>query len=287
MRSTHTSTDTGGLCKSAPYTNEVLTGGWFYRARVAVLSLTLAVVCLWACQDVRARRARNEWHAPVHVGLVIVQRGAVDAHALALLRARTSELERRLASEFQRYRASPGVAMIQFAWYGPVAVSELPPDEADEGFWAKIRQNYRLWRYTRAIDAAAKVPAHELDSRIYVVVEPGQLTRSSLVEGFGEPRGRIGVARVELSVETVDLALFVATHELFHTLGATDKYDASGRTSLPFGLPEPDLVPLFPQRYVEVMARNRVVSESGEVPPQSLGELRVGRLTAEEIGWLR
>lgn len=265
----------------------MLTSGWFYRARVAVLSLILGAVCLWACQDVRARRARNEWHAPVRVGLVIVARGDADARALARLRGRTAELEKRLAEEYQRYQPGASGAMIQFAWFGPVSVSDTPPDEPEAGLWSRVSQNYRLWRYTRTIDSAAHVPAHELDSRIYVVIERGQFARANLVAGFGEPHGRVGVARVDLNVDTVDLALFVATHELFHTLGATDKYDESGRTSIPLGLPEPDLFPLFPQRYVEVMARNRVVGPSSEVPPETLAELRVGRQTAEEIGWLR
>ena len=43
-----------------------------------------------------------------------------------------------------------------------------------------------------------------------------------------------------------DFALFVAAHELFHTLGATDKYDASGAALVPSGLAEPDLNPLVP-----------------------------------------
>jgi hypothetical protein len=84
----------------------------------------------------------------------------------------------------------------------------------------------------------------------------------------------------------VDWSLFVASHELFHTLGATDKYDPSGRVQIPVGLAEPDLKPLFPQRYAELMARNRVVSESNSVPPESIDELRVGQTTALEIGWI-
>jgi hypothetical protein len=79
--------------------------------------------------------------------------------------------------------------------------------------------------------------------------------------------------------------LFVAAHELFHTLGASDKYDSEGRTLFPEGLPEPDRVPLFPQPAAEIMARNRVVSAAEEVAPGDLRELRVGLSTAREIGW--
>jgi hypothetical protein len=85
----------------------------------------------------------------------------------------------------------------------------------------------------------------------------------------------------------VDFTLFVVAHELFHTLGATDKYDASGRTLVPKGLAEPDRLPRYPQIFVEVMARNRPVSSDEEKVPESLDELAVGPTTAKEIGWTR
>jgi len=95
------------------------------------------------------------------------------------------------------------------------------------------------------------------------------------------------VVEVELDDSMADFALFVATHELFHTLGATDKYDASGQTLIPDGLAEPDRVPRLPQAFAEVMARNRPVEPGVEVPPESLDELSVGPATAREVGWIR
>ena len=79
----------------------------------------------------------------------------------------------------------------------------------------------------------------------------------------------------------------VIAHELLHTLGATDKYDPAGHAVVPAGLAEPDRSPTFPQRYGELMV--------GEVPLDpmrgrliaSLAELRVGPITAVEIGWVR
>ena len=72
-----------------------------------------------------------------------------------------------------------------------------------------------------------------------------------------------------------------------HTLGATDRYDAAGRTIVPDGLAEPTRVPLYPQRFAEVMGRNRPLSLGEEVVPASLDELALGDRTATEIGWLR
>jgi len=103
---------------------------------------------------------------------------------------------------------------------------------------------------------------------------------------MSEHGGRVGVALAELDETTVPLALFVTAHELFHTLGANDRYDAEGRTLVPDGLAEPERIPMFPQRYAELMARNRPLAADREVPPASLDELWVGAKTAREIGWL-
>jgi hypothetical protein len=81
--------------------------------------------------------------------------------------------------------------------------------------------------------------------------------------------------------------LFVAAHELFHTLGASDKYDPSGHASYPSGFAEPERTPLYPQRGIELMARNRPLSPTSERPPEKLDELWVGDETAREIGWPR
>ena len=117
-------------------------------------------------------------------------------------------------------------------------------------------------------------PAVEQDGAIELVFE-----------GQSEQGGRVGIAQCELDDEMADFALFVAAHELFHTLSATDKYDASGRTLIPDGLADPARVPRFPQEYAELMARNRPLDAVNEAPPTSLAELRVGPLTAAEIGW--
>jgi len=91
---------------------------------------------------------------------------------------------------------------------------------------------------------------------------------------------------VELDRSMVDFALFVATHELMHTLGATEKYDAAGHVLVPAGLADPDQEPRYPQGRAEIMARSRAVAEGSEVPPESLDELAIGLATAREIGWV-
>ncbi|HLV64525.1 MAG TPA: hypothetical protein VKY73_01880 [Polyangiaceae bacterium] len=261
-------------------------GAWFYRLRVTLLGSLLAAVCLWACYDVMDRRARNEWSEPVTVGVVLLRFGDVSPEALTLLTERVRVLERRLSMELRRHRPEAEQPMIRLVPYGPVEVTELPPSDPGSTLWERLVHTVALFRYTRAVDAAASVPTLRLDSRIYLVAEPPGAGVDYSVEGYSEAGGRVGVTRVSLDVSTVDLGLFVVAHELFHTLGASDKYDEHGRTRIPEGLAEPERVPLFPQPGAEIMARNRVIGAAREMVPESLDELFVGRWTAREIGWL-
>jgi hypothetical protein len=254
------------------------------RLRLWVLLGLLAATLLWAWHEVRSRHARTQWQRPLAVAVALVQLGGVDANALATLRARFPALEARLSAEYQRYGGTMP-RPIAFSLFGPVTVDRAPPADPDEALLSLAQHAYEQWRWTHAVDVGSQLPARDFDSRIYLLLRAPRDSARSLVEGSSEFGGRVGVARIELGSNTVDLALFVVSHELFHTLGASDKYDATGRTSTPDGLVEPERVPLYPQRYAEVMTRNLVVAPGSERLPDSLAELGVGRLTASEIGW--
>ncbi len=254
------------------------------RLRLALLVGLLTLTVLWAVHDIRSRRARTEWQRPVEVAVDLVELGSVNPYAIKALRARFPALEARLAAEYHRYggRLARPVA---FTVFGPVRVDRPPPPDPDSTLSSLARHAYAQWRWTRAVDRGSGLPARRFDSRIYVLAREPQDSARNWVEGSSEQGGRVGVARVDLDTSMVDLAMFVVTHEFFHTLGASDKYDAAGRALIPGGLVEPDRVPLYPQRYAEVMTRNRVIAAGVERPPESLSELGVGVGTALEIGW--
>ena len=250
--------------------------------RIGVLLAVLAAVVVYAVHDVRSRRARNEWQRTLDVALVVVTEPGVDAGAAAELRSRTPELAQRLREELSRYRpAAP--APFAFVVYGPVPLGHALPALGGDGLVDAARYAWELRGFTHDVDERAAVPWRGFDARLYLVVRPP--TDQALVEGMSEHGGRVGIARAELDHETVDVALFVAAHELFHTLGAEDHYGPDGRARLPDGLAEPGLVPLFPQQRAEIMARNRPVSATVEERPRALDELGVGPSTAREVGW--
>lgn len=241
----------------------------------------LVLIGLWGYSDVQSRNARTEWDRTLSVAVVLVTTAPVEPAAVQKLEARLAQLEELLAREFWRYRAGP--RPFRLVLHGTAQASS--PPELPESTWQLPRHLLRQWSYLSAIDDQVGLNSLRYDSRIYVVARPPASNSVQFVEGYSQQGGRVGVVEVELNQEMVDLVLSVTAHELFHTLGAEDKYDATGHTLIPEGLAEPDRSPQLPQRYVEVMARNRPVSASQELILDHLDELRVGPLTASEIGW--
>lgn len=257
----------------------------FYLARVAVLLAVLLAVIVYAVRDHSARRERLEWQRPLQIALVLLARGELDSDALARFEARVPELEAALEREFRRHGGE--FRPIRFQRFGPVPEPEAPPRAGLEpGPLEALRVSYALFWFARDSDQVAGVSG-AFDGKVYVALSPPRSEKRALVEGLGQDGGRIAVTSIELSEDSVDFGLFVVTHELFHLLGARDRYAADGSALLPEGLGDAERDPLYPQDTVEVMARGRVIEPGRELPPSDLAELRVGPWTAAEIGWLR
>ncbi len=251
------------------------------------LLVVLGGVLLWAGNDWWRRRERSAWQRPLRVALVLVEREPVPVVTMQALSSRTFELERRLASELVRHGGS-GVEPFSIVVQGPVSTATDPPRVGDDDdWWSLARHSFALWRWTRELDARGNVASRGYDCRIYLVLRPSRDGEPRVVEGESEQGGRVGVALADVDSEMLDLALFVAAHELFHTLGATDKYDEVGRARFPGGFAQPARQPLYPQPGAELMARNVPLSPTSERPVDSLKELFVGEETAREIGWRR
>jgi hypothetical protein len=102
----------------------------------------------------------------------------------------------------------------------------------------------------------------------------------------GMRKGRYGIVKAYARQSLQDGNLVVFTHELLHVLGATDKYVLStGEPIYPHGYADPDLRPLFPQTRAEIMGGRIPITSFSSSMPDSLEQCRIGRLTAEEIGF--
>jgi hypothetical protein len=103
----------------------------------------------------------------------------------------------------------------------------------------------------------------------------------------GMRKGRYGIVKAYATEAARSTNLVVFTHELMHVLGATDKYTLStGEPIFPDGFADPGREPLFPQKDAEIMGGRIPLSAFSSVMPASLEQCKIGRLTAEEIGFL-
>lgn len=259
----------------------------FFLVRVSVLLFVLFVVVLYAIRDFRSRRERTTWERSLEVGVVLVHANgtaAVDAVAIEALRERADALGARLEAEQRRHR--PGAPTpFRFRVKGSVDAPAPPPAPPSDGLVDLARHAWAVSRWTKDVDERAGVVPEHYDTRVYVVVRRPTSAERTIVEGTSEQGGRLGFVDVELDETMIDLTWFVVAHELFHTLGATDKYDESGRARFPDGFVDPSASPPHPQRAAEIMARNRPIAPGIERVPETLDELGVGPATASEIGW--
>ena len=108
----------------------------------------------------------------------------------------------------------------------------------------------------------------------------------ALAHSIGLRAGMLVVANAFASAEEEGGNNVVIAHELMHTFGATDKYDAATNMPLfPDGFAEPRADPLYPQGRAEIMGGRIPLSRSEAEIPRNLEQTMVGAATAREINW--
>jgi hypothetical protein len=105
----------------------------------------------------------------------------------------------------------------------------------------------------------------------------------ALEHSLGLQKGLIGVVHAFADPRQAQQNNIVIAHELLHTLGATDKYDAEGKPLYPQGYADADLPQLMPRHAAEIMAGRYVNTAGRLVMAESLEQCEIGAQTAHEI----
>jgi hypothetical protein len=165
-------------------------------------------------------------------------------------------------------------------------VSRLPPSiERGAGVLGTMLWSLRLrWFAAHAADVSGRAPPR---IRMFVLYHD-PATLQTVPDSHGMQKGLIGVVHAFALRSMAGSNNIVITHELLHTLGATDKYAfPSGAPLFPSGFADPDRKPLYPQAQAEIMAGRRALSAQQFDMPQGLDGVVVGPVTAAEIRWTR
>ena len=160
----------------------------------------------------------------------------------------------------------------------------LPPPVPDQfepvaiGWWSL---KMRWWAWMRDLDDNLVSP----DIQMFVLYHSLNGNKEIGIS-VGMRKGRYGLVKAYALDSMNESNLIVFTHEMLHVLGATDKYVLSnGEPLFPEGYADPDRRPLFPQQRAEIMGGRIPINSYTSVMPDSLEQCKIGRQTAEEIGF--
>jgi hypothetical protein len=227
----------------------------------------------------------TSWEHPLRVVMFPINAdgsAATASYIAALGRDAFQPIDDFMRDEAQRY-ALPGRDPVDV----DVAprVHSLPPPAPYDGnvlhiaLWS-LQLRFWAWRN-------ADYPGPRPDVRMFLLYhDPALVAR--VAHSLGLQKGLIGVVHVFASEEQANSNNVVITHELLHTVGASDKYDpATNQPRHPEGYAEPDREPLLPQSFAEIMGGRIPLSSEDAHIPSGLHEVVIGAATAREIRWLR
>jgi len=254
----------------------------FKNLRILILIFILGAVLIYT-QD--QRLVTQGWYKPLEVVIFPINADASDSvenYIDSLSLNNFTGIDKFIKRESEKYdvvSSTPTTTSLG------KKVSSLPPkppgihsNPLKIAFWS---MKLRWWAMQNTPDD--KSNKHRV--RVFVLYH-NEDTNEKLEHSLGIQKGLLGIVHAFASSEQAKQNNIVIAHELLHTVGASDKYDAYGNPQPPDGLGEPNLSPLYPQKRAEIMAGTIASSESKSKMAPSLKRCVVGKKTAQEIGWL-
>lgn len=251
----------------------------FKAIRISILLFILIFVAIssWLTQ------ARStDWNNSLWVKIYPINGDGSDASEQYIDRLRVEDfagIEEFVDTEVSRYGKNlPQPLRIELG--SPIA--EQPPQLPDSLSMLDVilwSLKMRWW----ASRTAGEQDSIEPDVRMFVRYHAPEHT-VLLENSVGLQKGMIGMVNAFASRRQRGVNNVIIAHEFLHTLGATDKYDASdGQPHFPDGIADPDRKPLYPQRMAEIMGGRIALAHDDAVIPKNLGYAMIGPLTASEI----
>jgi len=250
----------------------------FHRLRILLLLgvLAAAISLTWLEQSMV-----RSWRAPLDVEVIPIN-GDGSPQATETIRALRERDFDDINAFLQRETARYGVGLSPAMRLTLLPeLKQMPPVPPRDGsilktiFWSL---NLRWWVYRQSDALLPQIGTIKLFV-LYHAPQGGVALEHSL----GLQKGLIGVVHAFADLKQSPQNNLVIAHELLHTLGATDKYDAEGRPVYPQGYAEPELPPHLPRHQAEIMAGRLVDGAGRVVMPPSLEQCVIGATTAHEI----
>lgn len=253
--------------------------------RLVRIAILLTVLLIVAVNHWLGKSRLAGWAQPVWITLYPINADgdpSTQDYARQISPGAFDDIGEFLAREAARYgRALAEPVHIQLA--PDMALVPPPPPAGDNRLavaWWSLKMRWWAWRR----DRQDGLP--EADIQMFILYRQGE-DKVAMDRSLGIQNGRYAVVNAFASSRQASRNRVVVTHEMFHVLGASDKYDlATGQPLAPRGLANPGLKPLFPQQQAEIMGGRIALTPTRSSMPASLRQCVVGTDTAREIGWL-
>lgn len=244
--------------------------------------ILLLILLFVAVNEALNRWRTTDWDRPLVVQLYALNgdaRDATESYIGSLREAHFQAVEKFVNREARRYGIT--IDAIEVEYLGRLQSHPPQPPSGHsvlENIWWSLR--FRAWSTWRSLTGDSGGGDIELFISYYDTA-----TTRALRHSVGLQRGLIGIINAFADPAYRGSNQVVITHELMHTLGATDKYLAGSMPRHPDGYAEPYRDPLYPQRGAEIMGGRIPLSPVEARMPESLAEVIVGPYTAAEINW--
>lgn len=252
----------------------------FRAVRILLLLLLLAVVAgmtYWESMVVR------NWQRPLEVTIYPVNgdgTGELDEYIANLEQTDFQEIGSFIASQYERYRGK-ALPPVNIRLAREIrTLPPMPPDGHPSALSAirwSLGLRYYTYKHTPFWGSLGTV-------RLFVVYHQGEEGKA-LQHSLGLHKGLVGVVHAFAQANQNAQNNVVITHELFHALGASDKYDAANQPIYPEGFGERGDGPRYPQHVAEIMAGRIAIAPDEARIPVGLEACVVGYKTAWEIDW--
>ena len=250
----------------------------FKRIRILILLgvLVLALGLTWLEQTmVRA------WRAPLDVAVVPIN-GDGSEQARETIRALRVEDFADINDFVERETARYGVKLSPSLNIRLLPeLNKIPPAPPQDRsvlktiFWS---MQLRWWVYQQSGELLPQLGT----AKLFVLYHAPQ-DGVALAHSLGLQKGLIGVVHAFADDKQTRQNNIVIAHELLHTLGATDKYDAEGNPVYPQGYADPEWPQSSLRHSAEIMAGRYIAASGKKVMPPSLERCVIGSQTAHEI----
>jgi hypothetical protein len=244
--------------------------------------ILLLILLFVAVNEAMLRYRSTSWDIPLSVVIYVANadgRQATEAYVDRLSERDFVAIERFVNRYGKAYGLTIDAIDVEFGGYLDGSPPQPPTGESVlENIWWSLK--FRGWAWKHAWGSDRDDTRVELFVNYYDVAVTQSLRHSVGLQG-----GLIGIINAFADKRYQGSNQVVITHELMHTLGASDKYDRNNLPKHPQGFAEPNRQPLYPQRAAEIMGGRIPLSASRAVTPESLAQVVIGVYTALEINW--